>query len=182
MLNMCLWCKLTVNVSDLSQVCPNWVQSCLSLWCTLAVFPLKALSRPPETQQVTCLPSLRVKHSGSSRTQVCGVGTVTHCTFIQAKLNKLSGQLTKTIPILVCFCRDAFCTSQQPPAQQDLSFRPALPVIQLQPTGDVERRLSDWWGFVLFFSINNRQQLSILYIHQRDKTSLKGFCSPIRAH
>ena len=51
---------------------------------------------------------------------------------------------------LSCPTRDVFCSSQHSPAQQDLPLRTAPPVLQLQPSGDVERRLSDWWELILY--------------------------------
>lgn len=71
----CLLVGLVKNVvvfcvCHLSQVCLSWVQSCQSWWCTPAVSPLKALNKQPKTQQLTCPLSLKVKHSGTLKTQV----------------------------------------------------------------------------------------------------------------
>lgn len=80
--------KLTVDdVCDPSQVCPSWAQSCLSWWCTLAVFPLKTSSTLPEAQPVTCRLSLRARPSGSLRTQV------------MCKYSKASGEDSYTVQI-----------------------------------------------------------------------------------
>lgn len=57
-------------VCHLSQVCLRWVQSCQSWSCIPAVYPLKALSKLPKTQQLKCPLSLKVKLSGTLRTQV----------------------------------------------------------------------------------------------------------------
>lgn len=63
--------------------------------------------------------------------------------------------------------RDVFCSSQQPPAQQDLPLRSAPPVLQLQPSGHVERGLSDWWELIL---CNSRSRLNSQEYYS-DKTS-----------
>lgn len=62
---------LVLYVCHLSQLYQSWVQSCQSWWCTPEVFPLKASNSRPKARQPTCRLSLKVKHSGMWRTQVC---------------------------------------------------------------------------------------------------------------
>lgn len=49
-----------------------------------------------------------------------------------------------TVRLVFLVSRDPVCPSQQPEAEQDLPFGPAPPILQLQPSGHVERWLPDW--------------------------------------
>lgn len=50
----------------------------------------------------------------------------------------------------ICFmcvpCRENICSTQQSAAEQDLPIRPEITILQLRPSGHVERGLPDGWA------------------------------------